>query len=489
MIALLRSLLVCLMICAATAATATDDVRGTVTEYQSWYGTPETCVRISPMPGAFYDLDDVDDERALCAIDLYAEDVAICPKIWSTSAAVIIHDISGGRFQNDREGFQTKVCELGRAAEYVAMDEHGRIKFTMNQRGTSATNSAAPILYYHLSRYLGAEVTVPVAVWRSMDTRVLLGEVAQGGAALSADNPALVWNHAAWYEIVRTLKEPAYYRKPGSMGDYRDLLTEDRARAYGVLLDATDPVFGPIVNGIRPAVWNPSRRYHYFQQTPAFIALATDGPLADAIAAGLSGAVPPIAETWPQDPGGPSPAQMVFWMRELSETVLMDYILGQQDRPGNIDHKPYYYWVENGMVFRKKAKGRAPGEGSIPLDAVLIDHMVLNDNDAAGRIEYLNGARRAMALERLRHFDASVYFRLLALDADFQSQGPVFDWLRSSLGLPDDQFWMIVNNTRRAAALLSYSCGAETLRFDLDPQRFLATGNAVPQQVPCLPEL
>lgn len=487
MTALFRNLVLVMTLLAAPAARASDQVQGTATGYQSWFGTSEACVRIAPMPGAFYDLDDVDDEETLCEIDLYHADIAICPKLWSTSAAVVIYDISKGKFAHDRLGFQSEICAAGKFAEYIAEDELARIKFTMNRQETSATFSPAPILYYHLSRFFGTEVTVPVAVWRSLDARVLRTEVAESGAALTARDPELAWVHAAWTILYRTLKEPAYYRKPGTMGDYRDLLTADRERAYGVLLDAHDPRAGTVVNGAIPENWSPLHRYHLFQQTPAFVALTTDAPLDESIAAGVAGAVPPIAETWPDEPSGPAPAQMVFWMRELSETVLMDYILGQQDRPGNIDHKPYFYWVEQGQVFRKKAKGRTAGEDGIPADAVLIDRLILNDNDGAGRTEYHNTAMQMMALQRFRHFNANVYRQLLALDADFQSRGPVYVWLRDSLGLTPDQVAMIVENTRSAAAALILNCSSGALRFDLDPNRYLARGRAVAQEVPCLP--
>ena len=57
-------------------------------------------------------------------------------------------------------------------------------------------------------------------------------------------------------------------------------------------------------------------------------------------------------------------------------------------------------------------------------------------------------------LEKLRHFDGGVYHRLMALDADLQSQGPIYQWVATSLGLDERQVRQIVNNTRLAAGIL-----------------------------------
>ena len=37
---------------------------------------------------------------------------------------------------------------------------------------------------------------------------------------------------------------------------------------------------------------------------------------------------------------------MMFWMTELSEICLLDYIFSQQDRPGNIDYRWVWYYLD-----------------------------------------------------------------------------------------------------------------------------------------------
>ncbi len=45
-----------------------------------------------------------------------------------------------------------------------------------------------------------------------------------------------------------------------------------------------------------------------------------------------------------------------YWMRDLVDITLLDYIFSQQDRIGNIDYLTYWYWVEDGQVRRMPAQ-------------------------------------------------------------------------------------------------------------------------------------
>jgi len=449
-----------LFIALSAPAQATDAVVGQTAQFLSYNSVPEACVRIAPLPSANYDPDDLADEAALCAIDIYSPDIALCPKIWSTSAAVVFYDISEGKFKDDRTGFQTTICAGGKIAKYVAKDQIARLKFSINQATTSATFTPSSLLYYHFSRYFGFTTTVPVAVWRSIDKSVLLNEVALGGQALSADQDALAMNHAAWNTLVAAIAQPESYEIPGSYGTAADFLTSDGRAAYGTVYDGGGTPYGPEMNG---AVDDDTAeaRYASFLQSPVVLALSTDLPLADAIAAGLAHSATPI-----------TPVQMAFWMREMAEIIMIDTLLSQQDRPSNIDYRDYFYWQENGKIKRKRMRDQVPGQGDIPASAVILKRSRLNDNDAAGRIEYDNHLLKLNAIAALRHFDAELYARLQALNTDFQAQGPIYMWLRDSLGLDESQVAMIVANTANVAQTLKTSMDQGRLRFDLDAEGF-----------------
>jgi len=465
-----------------TPALAFDTVKGTETRFTSYNGVEERCVQIAPVPDGAYDKSDLKDETRLCSVDFYDEAVALCPKIWSTSLAIVAYDISEGPMQGKRAKFQEEVCATGKLAKEFAKDDLARLKTTMNRETTSATHSAAALLYYHFSRALGLTTKVPAAVWRSVDKDVMLNEVALSGAEFTAYDTRMAKNHAAWQTLVDTIRNPAGYDDP-FYGTSADLLTADGRQIYGVFYKGSGDEYGPIMNAGGDAGEN-GEGYAGFRKVPAYVALTTPAPLTDAIARGLAeGTDDPTQEE--DTAANITPRQMAYWMRELSEVVLVDFMLGQQDRLSNIEYVPYWYWLKDGKAERVRTKDGKPGEGDVPADAMLIRRTRLNDNDAAGRPEYDNWTRKLGLLEELRHFDAGVYRRLMAMAADFQAKGPTYVWLSESFGLGPDQVAMIADNTSAAAAILRATCERGELSFDLDPDTFFEAGSVTPAHQPC----
>lgn len=461
----------------AGAAQASDAVVGEATAFTSPNGVTEHCVRIAPIPGGTYSKHDAKEEADYCAIDFYAADVALCPKTWSTSPGMMVYDVSEGAYAGNRAEFERNACKEGKSAKDLAADDLAKFKSTMNAKGTSGTFAPSSLLYYHFSRYFDATVIVPVAVWRSMDAKMHQTEVAEPGLALSGSRSSGRMNHAGWQAFA------AADRNPSSYSPTDELFTADRSQIYGVLLSSPGHRYGSEVNGTRKSGWGKGQNED-FQQTPAFLALRSDLPLDEAIAHGLHEGRKDrqIARDLGDDG---TPQQMVYWMTELSEIVLLDYIFSQQDRVGNIDFTPYYYWTEAGEVQTKKAKHHEAGDGDVPATAQLLRRTNLNDNDAGGRVQYANFAKSTQMLEKLRHFGADTYRKLMALDADLQAQGPLYQWVATSVGLDDGQVRQIVKNTALAAGILRQSCADGKLTFDLDPDAYFLTGTAKAIEVSC----
>ncbi len=471
------TLLAGLLFMSTTPLLASDDVIGTETTFQSPNGLAERCVRIAQIPGGKYSSGDLKEETAFCQIDLYAPAVALCPKTWSTSPGMMIYDVSEGNYAMDRTGFERNACTEGKSAKGLAKTDLAKFKPTMNASGTSGTFSPSALLYYHFSRYFDATVKVPVTVWRSMDAQMHLSEVARPGLSISGHNRSARMNNAGWQMLVAADQNPDKYSPTD------ELFTSDRQQIFGVLTSSPGHRYGSEINGTRKSGWGKGQNFD-FQETPAFLALRSEKPLADAITDGLAKGArdPQIARDLGADT---APEQMVFWMKELSEIVVLDFIFSQQDRVGNIDFTPYYYWVENGEVKHKKAKHHEPGDASVPAQAKLIRRTNLNDNDAGGRVQYANFAKSTQMLEKLRHMSADTYQKLVALDQDLQSKGPLFEWVSASVGLNEGQIDQIVKNTSLATGILKATCEAGNLRFDLSPKEFFLTGAVVEQQIAC----
>jgi hypothetical protein len=179
--------------------------------------------------------------------------------------------------------------------------------------------------------------------------------------------------------------------------------------------------------------------------------------------------------------------QVVFWMREITEIVLLDYLLSQQDRIGNIDYLPYWYWVEQGEVRRRPATGTTPPPDLAAWSPQLIKRTELGDNDAGVRTSHANFARRTGMLDGLRHLSATTYAQLQRLAQDFAAQGELHAYVRSTFGLSEREFARISGNVATAAATLLAACREQTLLFDLEPLEYLRTGRVRARAVSCNP--
>jgi hypothetical protein len=360
----------------AVPAVASDQILGEAATFTSPNGVTETCVRIAPMPGAVYSEADQKAEAAFCAIDLYAATVGLCPKTWSTSPGMIVHDLSSGPYAGDRAGFEANACPQGKEAKEASGGELAKFKPTMNAKGTSGTFSPSPLLYYHLSRYFEADIGVPVAVWRSMDRQMHLTEVARPGVAISGHSHSSEMNREGWHVLVAADEDPSTY-KPTD-----ELFTADRTALYGVLLKSKGDRYNSAFNGTRASGWGKGQNLD-FQKTAPFLALRTEGPLEAAITGAISEARkdPQIAKDMPADV---PPAQIAYWMHDLTGIVLLDFMLSQQDRIGNIDFVPVWHWVENGALKTQPAAKHGDDAPPVP-GAIRLQRTHLNDNDAGAR--------------------------------------------------------------------------------------------------------
>lgn len=474
---LARGLLTAFFFCTPVLANTAAGVRGGTVAYEAPGGTQELCVAIEHAPDGNYSETDRSDEKNLCAIDFYSGSFALCPKAFSTSPGTLIYDLRGGPFAGQASAFETKHCSQKRIIKSGVSGGPVSFKMTMNTPDSSATFAPASWLYYHFSRYFDTYVHVPVSVYRSMDRQQHFERVVRTGVAASSGSGSGKMNHAGWKALENGASDPSSY-KP-----MRELYTAGGRQIFGVLLQAEGRRYGAEINGTRKSGWGAGQNRD-FQETAPFLALRHDGALHDSIAVGLQGANrdPELQKAMLNEP---APVQMVFWMRELAEIVLLDFIFSQQDRVGNVDYVDYWYWVDDGDVHRAPANGDTRPARAGNNDAVRIRRSAINDNDAAGRLAYANFAKTTGILDKLRHFPASTYRRLQQLANDFDTAGPHYQWLSTAFTLSDRQVAQVVANTLQASRVLAESCQAGRLRFSLEPDEFIVNGTVNEQEVQC----
>jgi hypothetical protein len=184
----------------------------------------------------------------------------------------------------------------------------------MNARGTSGTFSPSPLLYYHLSRFLGAEIGVPPAVWRSMDRQMHLAEVARPGVAISGHSHSSDMNRTGWQVLVEADRTPETYSPTD------DLFTADRtARLRRHAAQHRQPLQ---FRGQRHPRLGLGRRAELrFPGDRAVPRPAVGQAAAEAVAEGLAEALkdPQIRRDMGADT---DPRQIVVWMTDLANIAL-----------------------------------------------------------------------------------------------------------------------------------------------------------------------
>jgi hypothetical protein len=461
---------------AALDAAASALVSGETTVHSSPTGVEERCVAVARFPDGRYSPADGAEEARLCGIDFNAGDHALCPKVFSTSPGTLVYDVTGGAYDWDAPRFEKEACLAGGV---VKKEVHGAPvswKMSVNAKSTSATFANSALVYYHFARYFAASVHVPVAVLRTMDRQEHRRRVTARGLALSGSKAALKMNHAAWQALQAAEDAPASYRPT------EELFTTD-GQVYGVMLRPQGARYSAELNGTRASGWGDGQNRD-FQKTVPFRALREDRPLLEAIESARSEAFkdPQLAKATGNDA---TPLQVAFWMSDLVDITLLDFLFSQQDRVGNIDFLSFWYWVQDGKPMRRPATVRTLPDDIAGYGPQLLKRTELGDNDAGVRTSYVNYTRRTGMLENLRHYRASAYERLLRLHNDFAAHGPLHEHVRTSFGLSEAEFRQVVANTAAAAGILHADCAAGRLRFDIEPEELLASGSVAERKVAC----
>lgn len=442
--------------------------KGQVYSFKSPLGQTEQCITLDHIPDGTFSKKDLKKETELCALDFYSPTMALCPKTWGTSPALVLYPNDSGIAS---EKFEAKTCLKGSEPKgtEIPLEKIAKIKFSMNDPTTSATYSRASFLYYQLSRYFDVSVDVPVSVYRSMDKNVHYNRV----TSKVLDNGKK--NGAAWKIFAAAEKNPASYKFTD------ELFTDDRQQVFGALLDGGGDKYTTDFNGLR-SKWGLVQTQEFMNTAP-FQALRSELQLKQAIAQGEK--LARTNATMNKDLGSSlSGAQMISWMKEISEIALLDHLLGQQDRVGNIHYKWHWVWVQNGVVESKKAdlkdqpRPDVIGKVKPPADIaafnpILIQKTKIVDNDAALKTNYKNFGKVAGHLPSLRHFNAKIYQKLMALERDLKNKGPIYSYVVNTFNLSTAELSQLMTNTMDAATILRTTCKAGKLQFDLKPEKFI----------------
>jgi hypothetical protein len=415
--------------------------RGRATAQYPVAGRPnEICVAPQHLAGADYDKDDAEDEDELCTYNFHGsspgKSVATCPKVVSTNPGVDVHELLPGKTKAESE------------AAMCARDE-GRTKLLAKYKQSITCSYAPSILgYYHLSRALGGVGSVKPAVMRTMDLEAHK-KITAVGVANTTDLINTLWRQWASWE-----SNPSNPR-------YTDaLFTSDLKQIYGAMqvnprgeAKYVDPISGKSIN-VRGATDFSSP----FRATPAYKAVLDGRPVSQWVPKTLEGG-----------------AQRIVQMKDISDMVLIDTLMAQQDRFGNIHSMDYYYSVE-GTELRKVRKSKVDdGDKPMPAGGVLVREMLLKDNDCG--VVKTNVAKQAGMLRELKHMSAKTYAHLRWFNAQFGRGSEAAKFFVREVLMTQKDIDMLRTNLADADATLTAACKAGSLKLDVDLADHLAGKN------------
>ncbi|WP_413294548.1 hypothetical protein ACLSU7_05455 [Bdellovibrio sp. HCB185ZH] len=325
---------------------------------------PEKCFITQRLPGLENKIDKGED--ALCAYNLYptrgdhpnTQQFYGCPKVNSTSVAIEYYKIPNGMSE---EQFRKTVCTLSRPEKKKLKNRVGYPDKEAKFKFASPGVSVGSILGYSRLNQLFKAVEVPAAVLRTVDIDTVLDQALAGRYLSLMMGKTIInryWHQQIGY-LVRakhgeTSVLPDFYTKPPhglgvvppsfyNVGKRRGLLdgatahwtnlilTEDKQQVFGVLAEnpGNEVNYGE-VSGVKqyPA------RIDQFRKSSVYWPLLKDSR--------------PIAQILGSRDLGKS-GQKLHGMQDTSNMLVLDFLLNQADRIGNVEAKR--------RVFFKTAQG------------------------------------------------------------------------------------------------------------------------------------
>jgi hypothetical protein len=321
----------------------------------------------------------------------------------------------------------------------------GLKKIAKYKLSTSCSYTPSILGYYHLSRALGGIANVPPSVLRTFD---LKNHIALGRAALAETAPnALI--HQTWAALMAQLTA-------GSAASRRDLLlTDDFSQSYGALSvnPSGESFYTEFFNG---GANNVARAINFRDKNPIVAMLARNVDLGTLV--GQSFTVENV--------------QKMVQLRDAANLIVIDTLMNQQDRFGNIHYvETYYYRDPNDLnpdgSARLKSSRKLTPDAVSKVGAVQVKEMMLKDNDCG--VAKQNIARQAGLIDRIAHIDPDVYQRVLRLDATADSP-QVRDFFLQEVVFTSTDYASFRSNLKDVATKLHQGCTQGRVRPDLDLQ-------------------
>jgi hypothetical protein len=411
-----------------------------------------------------------------------AKEMIGCAKLNSTNPGTNFIEVpKGWTHEQATQAFCRPTSQVDRQYRDL-LDMEAKFESTI-----SCSSTAAALSGYHVSRLLGGAGRVPVVVARTFDRKAHDLVIAEAGRWLGSSSSLIAQN---W----RTFKSASARAASGQPN--AKLYTSDGRFVYGGL---QENLKGEERYTEVSGAGSYDTRYQRFLGQAAFVRTANAASVeAITLDGGRASGRRTFAEMAP----------LITQMQDVSDMVLFDVLLSQDDRIGNIHVKPMVMELsgsQEALVPRAMTKdekvqieavqaqmrsypltAKAAAEASRRVfpdgRAIFVRAMYLKDNDCAMDVDIRGNMMRShQVLEKIRHMNPETYKRFMRFAEEVESDRFKSFALNTLLLRPKDYegaHTSLKGNVQYAVRVLREACVRGDLKLDL-VQSYDAQGNWV----------
>jgi hypothetical protein len=403
--------------------------------------TQEICIIPNHIPFADYRQADENREHELCKYNLYESAgttdlsgaVVVCPKTSSTSAGILLYNIPDGHTKSELQNASS--CLALEAKNQPQSDVKEIAKFKQTDDDRTCTSTSSILAYYHVSRALGDIAQIAPAVIRTMDFD-------QHGRVV---NQALSMTKVNQNRALRKSWSNFTAYNSGSSSNPESLFTIDNSQIFGALI-SKDHGTAPYQEWIT----DKSSGQTNISALSAFRNVTNPQSASNIIG----------SRSFTQ-----STAQTLVAMRDMSEMILIDTLMQQNDRTsgGNIQASTEVIY-RDGSEYKtdKSSKTVSPG-----LPQFNVKRVYLVDNDC-GLIEGPGSFVKQGYLSKVNHMHPKTYVRLMQFANKWENDPSVKTFFQTEALFSSIQIGSFGNILLKTRDVLRAKCKLSDHFLDLD---------------------
>ena len=433
-------------------------------DYMQHFFTPdknviESCVIPKHSPFAHYKKQDREDEALLCGVDFYNMtasydipiiQVAICPKNRSTNPAVEIYRLKATDLSI--EEYEAQQCRLPSKKR----DKKLAKRLAKFKQSISCSYTPSILGYYHVSRMLGNIGEISPAVIRTMSLKQHR-KIAKQGYKVARKYKQTV-QAKTWKNMIETQNHiDSKHNKMGKKYSNR-IFTLDNKQIFGAM---------------QKDVKNEEKyKEFYIKNVKNSYRRLTSQPFVKKLLSKKSYANAAVAD--------------VYQLKDYADMLLLDYLLSQEDRFGNMAYKDYYYFVnEAGEIQRQRIKGNQ--ETVLDNDEKdpnlhKVRRLVLKDNDCG--VNRMNRTKKSKIMSKIRHMSLNSYQYLLKLEQQLETES-LAHFFQNELLFSEKDWKKFEQNLHSLKSVLQKNCYNGYLALDLNPHRKMLGLEAIDSKSYC----